>query len=50
MMTTSAVSVQQAADTSNFQFDMFQLAEASGNRPLSSLSFFLLKVSMVICR
>ena len=41
--------VQAAADTSNFSFDMFQLAEASGNRPLSMLACFLMKVSCLGC-
>ncbi|KAK9850625.1 hypothetical protein WJX84_003967 [Apatococcus fuscideae] len=37
--------LQAASDTSNFGFDMFQLAEASGNRPLSMLAFFLFSES-----
>ena len=36
--------MQEAADTSNFNFDMDQLAEASGNKPLSNLAFFLYEV------
>lgn len=35
---------QEASDPSSFQFNMYELTEASGNRPLSVLGLFLFQV------
>ncbi|KAK9822894.1 hypothetical protein WJX74_001716 [Apatococcus lobatus] len=40
--------LQAAADTSNFNFDMYQLTEASGNQPLSTLAYFLLNTTGLV--